>query len=84
MYRVRIASCLVFLLVLGATSTMAQVPGVEHVVVIGVDGLGPVGFEKAPTPNIDRLIAGGASTMHARGVMPTSSSPLVSDRTIAR
>lgn len=53
----------------------AQVTGVAHVVVIGVDGLGPIGIEKAPTPNIDRLIAGGASTMKARGVMPTVSSP---------
>lgn len=53
----------------------AQVPGVTQVLVIGVDGLGPQGFEQAETPHMDALIAGGAHTFHARAVMPTSSSP---------
>ncbi len=51
------------------------VPGVDHVVIIGVDGLSPDGILKAPTPNLHRLMKGGASTLHARGVMPTVSSP---------
>ena len=50
-------------------------PGVQHVVVIGVDGLSPDGVVTASTPNFDRLRRDGASTLHARGVMPTSSSP---------
>ncbi len=53
----------------------AQTPGVKHVVVIGVDGLSPDGIRRARTPNIDSLCKTGACTMHARGVMPTSSSP---------
>jgi predicted AlkP superfamily pyrophosphatase or phosphodiesterase len=48
---------------------------VNHVLVIGVDGLGPVGIETAATPHIDRLMAQGAHTFKARAVMPTSSSP---------
>ena len=53
----------------------AQVPGVEHVVVIGVDGLSPEGVRRARTPVLHRMMAEGASTLHARGVMPTVSSP---------
>ncbi len=45
-----------------------------YVVVIGYDGLSPRGLAEAATPNIDRLLATGASTMVARAVMPTSSS----------
>lgn len=47
---------------------------VEHVIVIGVDGLSPAGISQADTPNLDALFARGAHTMHARAVMPTSSS----------
>jgi len=49
--------------------------GVSHVVVIGFDGLSPDGLKKANTPTFDRLIEEGSSTMHARAVLPTSSSP---------
>jgi predicted AlkP superfamily pyrophosphatase or phosphodiesterase len=54
---------------------VAQVPGVEHVVIIGVDGLSPDGIRRAATPNLHRLMKAGASTLHARAVMPTVSSP---------
>ena len=47
---------------------------VKHVVVIGFDGLSPDGLKNAKTPNFDQLIKEGASSMHARGVLPTSSS----------
>jgi hypothetical protein len=48
---------------------------VQHVIVIGIDGLSPDGVQKASTPNLDIMIQNGASSMHARGVIPTSSSP---------
>ncbi len=48
---------------------------VKHFVVIGVDGLNPDGIRHAKTPNLDRLRERGAWTYHARGVMPTDSSP---------
>ncbi|WP_276168766.1 alkaline phosphatase family protein [Zobellia alginiliquefaciens] len=48
--------------------------GIEHVVVIGFDGLSPDGLQNAETPTFDKIIAEGASTMHARAVLPTSSS----------
>ena len=60
----------------GITSEIvSQVPGVNHVVIIGCDGLSPDGIQKAKTPNMDSLMQRGAYTMHARAVMPTSSSP---------
>ena len=46
-----------------------------HVVVIGVDGMSPDGIRHAETPHLDALIAGGAHSFKARGVLPTSSSP---------
>ncbi len=49
----------------------AQVPTARHVVIVGVDGLSPDGIRKAPTPNLHRLMKSGASTLHARAVMPT-------------
>ncbi len=52
----------------------AKETGISHVVVIGFDGLSPDGIQKADTPNFERLINEGASTMHARAVLPTSSS----------
>jgi len=51
-----------------------ELPQIKHVVVIGFDGLSPNGLENANTPNFDKLINEGASTMHARSVLPTSSS----------
>jgi predicted AlkP superfamily pyrophosphatase or phosphodiesterase len=59
-------------LTLHAFGALAQV---QHVVVIGVDGMSPNGVLKAEAPNLKRLREQGAWTFHARGVMPTSSSP---------
>lgn len=57
------------------TSASAAVPGVESVVVIGCDGMGSIAFTETNAPVLHRLMREGASTLHARGVMPTSSSP---------
>lgn len=53
----------------------AALPNVEHAVVIGVDGFGGAWVEANAGPNLKRLLRQGAYTLHARGVMPTSSSP---------
>lgn len=53
----------------------AEDPVAEHVVVIGVDGLSPDGLRKAKVPVVERMRKEGAWTYHARGVMPTVSSP---------
>ncbi len=49
--------------------------GIEHVIVIGFDGMSPDGIAQADTPNFDKVMNEGAYTMQARAVMPTSSSP---------
>jgi predicted AlkP superfamily pyrophosphatase or phosphodiesterase len=48
---------------------------VEHVVVIGCDGLGSLAFAATNLPVMHGLMRQGAWTLRARGVMPTSSSP---------
>ncbi len=48
---------------------------VNHVLVLGIDGLGAHGVEMSKTPNIDKLMKGGASTLHARTVVPSVSGP---------
>jgi predicted AlkP superfamily pyrophosphatase or phosphodiesterase len=69
--------CLAFLLtcVLSPARVLAQAPRVEHVVIVGVDGLSPDGVQQAKAPNLARMMKEGAYTLHARGVMPTVSSP---------
>jgi predicted AlkP superfamily pyrophosphatase or phosphodiesterase len=49
--------------------------GIEHVIVIGVDGMSPDGIHHANTPNMNRMIANGAVKWNVRTVLPTSSSP---------
>jgi len=48
--------------------------GIEHVIVIGVDGLSPDGIKNANTPVIDSLIAHGAIKRNVRTVLTSSSS----------
>lgn len=47
----------------------------EHVVVIGIDGLGGEALRRIPTPVLSELKKKGSWTVHARGVIPTVSSP---------
>lgn len=47
----------------------------DHVVILGFDGLSPDGVQKAETPVLHDLMRRGAFTLHARGVIPTVSSP---------
>ena len=46
-----------------------------RVILFGVDGMSPSGIAQANTPNMHALIRAGASSMHARSVIPTVSSP---------
>ncbi|MBI1319461.1 MAG: sulfatase-like hydrolase/transferase [Candidatus Hydrogenedens sp.] len=70
----RIAA-VIAMIALPALAATAQVHGVEHVLIVGFDGLSPKGIEAADTPRFDALVAAGAHTFEARAVMPTVSSP---------
>jgi predicted AlkP superfamily pyrophosphatase or phosphodiesterase len=67
------------LLLLGCAFSMLSAPvdaaPIEHILVIGCDGFGSVGFTPTNTPVLHRLMQEGSYSLHARGVMPTSSSP---------
>ncbi|HJZ74120.1 MAG TPA: alkaline phosphatase [Vicinamibacterales bacterium] len=56
-------------------SAPRSVRAADHVLLVGVDGLGSEGLRSARAPAIHALIDGGASTLAARGVLPTVSSP---------
>lgn len=52
----------------------AQVKGVKHVILIGVDGMGANYLKKADSiPVMKMMMKDGAYTLHARCVMPSSS-----------
>jgi len=47
----------------------------DHVVILGFDGLSPDGVQNSKTPVMHEMMRRGAYTLHARGVIPTVSSP---------
>ncbi len=65
------ASQLVVLFLAAAGATIAA----DHVVILGFDGMSPDGVRNAATPILHDLMRLGAYTLHARGVIPTVSSP---------
>jgi hypothetical protein len=54
------------------TGTLERKP--KHVIVIGFDGLSPDGLAHAATPNFHKIMKEGAYSLHARAVLPSSSS----------
>ena len=62
-------------LLTACSKTSQELPaGIEHVIVIGVDGLSPDGIHKANTPVIDSMIAHGSVKWDVRTVLTSSSS----------
>ncbi len=49
--------------------------GIQHVIVIGIDGMSSEGLRKANTPVMDSLMAHGSVTWNTRAVLPSVSSP---------
>ena len=50
-------------------------PEAKRVILIGIDGVSINGFERAKTPNINKLIKNGAVSLKTRAVIPTVSGP---------
>ena len=64
-----------FLSICVATVYLSAADLPKHVVILGYDGLSVAGFSQADAPAFHKLQNSGAYTLHARGVMPTVSSP---------
>jgi hypothetical protein len=60
---------------LSACKNDFQPKNIQHVVIIGVDGMSVAGVAESKTPNFDEFMKTGAWSMHTRNVIPTSSSP---------
>lgn len=71
----KLYTCFVIALMLSCSNETVNRITIEHVIIIGVDGLSTNGIKTANTPTIDSLIANGASSLKARGIIPTSSGP---------
>lgn len=50
-----------------------QNKNIQHVILIGVDGLGAYAIPKADNPNMKIMMQNGSYTLHARSVLPSSS-----------
>jgi len=68
-----ISILIIFLLTFNILGQM--LPGVEHVVLIGIDGLSTEGIRQADTPTFDSLMQHGSYSMQAQAVLPSSSGP---------
>lgn len=51
----------------------AQVKGIKHVILIGIDGLGANYFKDAEIPVMKTMMQKGTFSLHARAVLPSSS-----------
>ena len=60
-------------MVVGCTNDGGGVKGVKHVVMIGLDGLAGNTVEAADMPTVKGMMAGGAWTLQARSILPSSS-----------
>ena len=69
-----IYSLLVLVTCINCSDENSEVSG-KRVILIGIDGMGIDGFQKAKTPNLDELVNKGALSLNTRGVMPTVSGP---------
>lgn len=73
---IRSISLLVALLTNMAGASLAYAESaqkVRHVIIIGVDGMSPDGVMKADSPIMHDMMKKGSWSMHARGVLPTTS-----------
>ena len=60
-------------LAVSCTNESGGVKGVKHVVMIGLDGLAGNTVEAADMPTVKSMMAGGAWTLQARSILPSSS-----------
>lgn len=65
---------IVFASMIGCNSTPKKPERLaKHVILIGSDGFGSYAFEKGKFPNLRKMMKGGAYSLEARAVLPSSS-----------
>lgn len=69
-----IYSLLILIICINCSDEKSGIPA-KRVILIGIDGMGIDGFQKAKTPNFDELVKRGAISLTTRAVMPTVSGP---------
>jgi len=70
----KLSALFILLTSLYSFSQSTQNP-VQHVILIGIDGVSAEAFQYASTPFMDELVAKGSVSLKTRGVMPTVSAP---------
>ncbi|SEN15217.1 Predicted pyrophosphatase or phosphodiesterase, AlkP superfamily [bacterium A37T11] len=74
-FKLLVPLCLFEGIISCSTPQGTSLKGIEHVVIIGIDGFSTLGLKKAETPVMDRLIKEGSWVPKVRTVLPSSSSP---------
>ena len=72
-FSIFLAAILAMALAVSCTNEQSGVKGVKHVVMIGLDGLAGNTVEAADMPTVKSMMAGGAWTLQARSILPSSS-----------
>ena len=65
---------LIVILFFVSCNSQEEVPRAKHVILIGLDGVGAYGFQRAHTPNMNEMAKNGALSLNSRCVLPSSSS----------
>lgn len=71
----KIQFVILFLVFCSFTSGTYAARKAKRIVLIALDGISVEGFEKARTPNLDALLAGGSVSLDTRVVMPSVTLP---------
>ncbi len=66
---------LAFLFTISCSRDKQHPDGIEHVIIIGIDGMSVQGFLEAETPCMDSLLRNGAYNYRVRSVLPSVSAP---------
>ena len=72
-FSIILTAILAMALAVSCTNESGGVKGVKHVVMIGLDGLAGNTVEAADMPTVKSMMAGGAWTLQARSILPSSS-----------
>ena len=71
--RITLCFCMIMALAACESGEESLKRRTRHVILIGSDGLGAYAFEKAKVPNMRKMMDGGAYSLQARAVLPSSS-----------